>query len=147
MKILKNTTASDISLDIGINLIANNSREISVQDYIQLSSDTSLTQLDVLIDLGSVVVNDGTNDLTKEEGKAYIRFPDNAKGIRYNNTNSDIDETNVQDAIDNIINNNLNLTYGTLDKDIHIPNNLALVLVNPKIGDNEIIIEGELVCL
>ena len=100
MKILKNTTAVDIVLDLGITVLANESRQIYSQDYINLTTETSLEQLDVLIGIGTIIVNDGTNDLSIEAGKAYIRFPDQALGIRYNNTSTGIEATNVQDAID-----------------------------------------------
>ncbi len=99
MKVLKNTTSIDIELDMGITIQANSSREVIVQDYINLSNDTSLEQLDVLITIGSIVINDGTNDLSIEEGKAFVRYPDEAKNIRYDNTILDVEATNVQDAI------------------------------------------------
>lgn len=102
MKILKNTTVLDISLDMGITVLANSSREIIVQDYTNMSGDTSVEQLDVLIDNGSIVVNDGTNDLSIDEAKAFIRLPDDALSVRYDNTNSDVTAKNVQDAIDEL---------------------------------------------
>ena len=40
---------------------------------------------------------------------------------------------------------NVHKLYGVLDRNITIEANKAMIMVNPKIGDNEIVIEGELV--
>jgi len=149
MKILKNTTTVIIELDMGISLQPNSARTVNVQDYIKMSSDTSLEQLDVLIDNEDIIVNDGTDDLSPEAGKAFIRYPDEARNIKYDNSTSGLNAHNVQDAIDAAIGGDIvgTLTYGILDNDIHIPEGKALVLVNPEFGEHEVIIEGELVCL
>lgn len=147
MIILKNTTSLDIDLNMGIVLKANAEREVIVNDYILMASRLSTEQLDVLIDNGTIIVNDGTDDLSITEAKAYIRYPDQAIGVRFDNTGTTIDAKNVQDAIKEMSNSAVNLTYGTLDEDILVPAEKALVLVNPIIGDHEIVIEGELVCL
>jgi len=144
MKILKNTTTIDIELDFGITVLTNSSRNIDSEDYINLSSTSSLEQLDVLIDNEDIIVNDGTNDLSIIEGKAFIRYPDTAKNIRYDNSNTTINATNVQDAI-NIIQSPIYPLYGSLNMNILVPLNRAIIMVDPTLNEYEIDIEGELV--
>ena len=64
-------------------------------------------------------------------------------------SDSEFTANNIRDAIvEGIINRpHKNFFYGAIDRDILIPNNRAMIMVNPKINDNEIIVEGELVIL
>lgn len=65
-KILKNTTASPISLtDLGISVSANGQVIVTPQDYL-LAADSS--QIIALIGSGDLVVNDGNSDLSVSEG-------------------------------------------------------------------------------
>jgi hypothetical protein len=72
-KILKNTTASDIELQvIGITVAANSSSTIHSTDFAILASEDSINELTSLINSGDIVVNDGNNDLTSEVGIAHV---------------------------------------------------------------------------
>lgn len=53
--------------------------------------------------------------------------------------------SNIHDAI--VESHSNPVLYGFIDRDITVPSSKAMVMVNPIIGDNEIIIEGELVIL
>ncbi len=70
-KILKNTTVSDIFVaDVGINLIAASSYTVPAQDYMLWAASSNVI---VYIGNGSVVVNDGTYDLSPAQGVGYIQ--------------------------------------------------------------------------
>jgi hypothetical protein len=73
-KILKNTTASDIFiLDTGINLKASSSYEITQSEFLLW-----VASLDIIsyINSGSVVVNNGSIDLSASEGIRALQYPD-----------------------------------------------------------------------
>lgn len=99
-KILKNTTGSIINInDIGISIPTASEYIIQNQDYLLLSSSVDV---ETLINSGDIVVNDGLSDLSSTIGKEYIKYPDSAKSILFNNSVSQfsVDPKNVQDAID-----------------------------------------------
>ena len=99
-KILKNTTTSNISIgDVGVTVIASSSYIVQSTDYLIFSASNDIF---TYIDSGAIVVNDGLIDLNINEGKALIRFPDDALSVRYNNSNTDIEAKNVQYAIDEL---------------------------------------------
>jgi len=64
-------------------------------------------------------------------------------------SDSEFTANNIRDAIvESIINRpHKNFFYGDIDRDILIPSSRAMVMVNPKFNDNEIVVEGELVIL
>jgi len=105
MKILKNTTGVDITLEIlGLTIPATSQITINVEDYLELSSEDSTTELDILITSGDVVVNDGTSDLIATVGKAFIRFPDIASNELFDDTNVIYSADTVQEAIEKVSN-------------------------------------------
>jgi len=102
-KILKNTTLSDIELDfLGVTVPASGQLTIDPEDYLDLGTDDSTNEIDPFITSGDIVVNDGTNDLGITAGQNFIRFPDNAPNIRYDNTISGLISTDVKNAIDEL---------------------------------------------
>ena len=83
-KLLKNTTGSPINLTkFGIVVPANNTYIVQHQDYLLLSSTDVFDQLDEYLVNGSIVVNDGIDDLDYTNGKNFLRYPDTAFGIRF----------------------------------------------------------------
>lgn len=98
-KILKNTTNSDIELEIGISLPQNSSTIISVLDYIELAESGDV---EGLITSGDIVVNDGVLDLNITDGINYILYPDDAERIRVES--SSFTSTNVKDALEEVVN-------------------------------------------
>lgn len=71
MKILKNTTGSDILVsDVGINLLANSSYTIPPTDYEMWAASSDII---TFVGNGNVVVNDGTFDLAKAPGIGLLQ--------------------------------------------------------------------------
>ena len=104
-KIIKNTTGTDIELQVlGVTVPASGQIQLSVEDYLDLSSDISILELTPLINSGNIVINDGITDLPIVEALAYIEYPDNAKNIRFTNTSNSFVSDDVQDAIEEISN-------------------------------------------
>lgn len=100
-KILKNTTLTDIeSNSLGLTIPASGQVEIVTDEYLLLSSDDVLSELDPLISSGDIVVNDGTNDLDIVDGQAYIRYPDDAVSVLFDNTSNGFISNDVQTAIE-----------------------------------------------
>lgn len=80
VKILKNTTTSDIELNtIGLTIPANSQITIQVEDYLLLASEDSITEITPLINSGDIIVNDGIDDLFLEKGINFIKYQDNFK--------------------------------------------------------------------
>jgi hypothetical protein len=69
-KILKNQTAIDINLDIGITIPASGNVTLSPQDYDEAAASEDII---VKISSGDIVVNDASKDLSITEGTAYIQ--------------------------------------------------------------------------
>jgi hypothetical protein len=75
IKNLKNTTGSDIFIaDVGVNLPANSTYTIPPQRYWYW---TDSVDIDTHVNSGSVIVNDGDNDLISSTGLTYLKqiFP------------------------------------------------------------------------
>ena len=70
LKILINTTSSDILLDIGITVPANSQIQLNPQDYDDASSSDDIVEF---VGDGSLVINNGDRDLTKSEGIRLIQ--------------------------------------------------------------------------
>jgi len=101
MKILKNTTLVDIELrQIGQTIPAESQSTINIEDYIILASNDSVAEIDPLIVSGDIIINDGTNDLNVIIGKAYIRYPDDAENILFDNASNGFISKTVQTAIE-----------------------------------------------
>lgn len=102
-KILKNTTASDIDLDIlGRRVPASGQLDLDTSDFARLASDASITELTTLINSGDIVVNDGVSDLSIADALAYIEYPDNAANIRFDNSSNGFTSDDVQTAIEEV---------------------------------------------
>ena len=105
--ILKNTTNSDIELKVlGIELLANSSKEIEATDYLVLISVDSITELDPLLSSGDIVVNDGVRDITSANEREYLSSR-TAFGNRFQNDadrGNGFISTNTQEAIEELLN-------------------------------------------
>jgi hypothetical protein len=73
-KILKNTTGTDIELDIGLLVPANSSITINPADFDEAASSDNIIEF---IGNGNIIVNDGSKDLSKADGSRLIQgiFP------------------------------------------------------------------------
>ena len=102
-KILKNTTLSDIDLDVLATTIpASGQITVDVESYILLASDDSITELTTLINSGDITVNNGLSDLDAEDGLDFIRYPDRADAIYVDDSGLTFDADDIQEAFDNI---------------------------------------------
>lgn len=102
-KILKNTTGSVISLDVlGIDIAASSQITVNEEDFLLLASSESVTELTPLISSGDIVVNNGIVDLSATDGENFVKYPDNAPNIIYDNGISGLAATNIKQAIDEI---------------------------------------------
>lgn len=100
-KILKNTTGSDIDLDVsGLRIPASGQITVDETQYLLLASADSITELTTPINSGDIIVNDGTADLSASEGLAYIQYPDDEANIRFDNSTNDFDADEGQGAIE-----------------------------------------------
>lgn len=101
-KILKNTTVSDINLvTLGRTLPASSNTTIELSDYIRLADPATVTELTSNITSGNIVVNDGINDITTiAEALAFLRYPDYAPNIRFDNSTNSFVSRTVQKAIE-----------------------------------------------
>jgi hypothetical protein len=70
IKILKNTTASSVSIDVGDTVPANGQLTVNPQDYGEYAASDEIV---TLIGNGSIVVNDGSRDLNISEGIRLIQ--------------------------------------------------------------------------
>ncbi len=101
MKILKNTTLTDIDLlYLGMTIPASGQREIETTDYDSLSSSDSITEITTQINSGDIVVNNGNRDLNATEALIYITLNEEADKLLFDNTSNSFTATNVQDAIE-----------------------------------------------
>jgi len=110
MKLLKNTTVSDITLsETGITVQASGQYEVNTTEYNLLASDDSITELTTYINSGDIVVNDGSQDLTVANGVAlaraidFLRSSDSALNIRFlasPQRSNGFAKKNVQEAIE-----------------------------------------------
>lgn len=101
MKILKNTTLSDIELlELGVTVPASGQYEVGTSDYLILAQSNSISELTSLINSGDIIVNDGTDDLSIEDALEYIKYPDFAKAIRFDNSSNNFTSDDTQDAIE-----------------------------------------------
>lgn len=100
-KILRNTTASIIDLTkFGVTIPASGQITVVPQDYPLLAMPLIIAELSPLITAGTVVVNDGTNNLSVARGLDYLALPDYAYANRFNNTTNGYVATDVQTAIE-----------------------------------------------
>lgn len=106
-KILKNTTLSDIDIfALGRRVPASGQLNLDTSDFIRLSSDDTITEITSLINSGDLVVNNGSNDLSIADALEYIKYPDQAKSILFDNSTAQLPNspTNVQSAIEDLKN-------------------------------------------
>lgn len=100
MIILKNITQNPIFInDTGTRIAANSSFTVQTTEINLWEASVDLIGY---IQNGSIVVNDGIDDLSILEGIAYLTYPRRSKGIRYDNTTSGLVSKNTQDAIDEL---------------------------------------------
>lgn len=100
-KILKNSTASILDLiKFGVTIPANGQITVVPQDYPLLAMPLVVAELSPLITAGTVVVNDGTNNLSIARGINYLSIPDFAYAQRFNNATNGFVATDTQSAIE-----------------------------------------------
>lgn len=99
--ILKNVTVSDINLlQLGVTIFASGQYEVQAGDLTILYTDESETELQGYINSGDIVVNDGSRDLSITEALTYIKFPDQAKNILFDNSSNGFSSIEIQSAIE-----------------------------------------------
>jgi len=98
-KILKNQTLSDIELDVGITVPASGQVTLNPTEYLDVASSTDI---DGEINLGNIVVNDGTNDLNSSDGINYLKYPDQAANVLFDNSSNNFNANDVQTAIEEL---------------------------------------------
>jgi len=134
MKILKNTTASEIDLKyLATTIPASTNRAVNVEDYIRLASDDSVAELTPLINSGDIIVNDGLDDLSAANGIAFISYPDHAENVRFDNSTNGFVAKSVQKAIEEaIIPPQFCLTKDTINNGevLLINNNYQLIIAD-----------------
>lgn len=97
-KIIKNSTASNVLVaDTGVNILPSATYIIPSQDYLIWSASSNVQ---TLISAGTLVINDGVNDLSITDGSNFIRFPDYAKNQRFDNSTNGFIAKNTQAAIE-----------------------------------------------
>lgn len=134
MKIVKNTTLSDIDLkDIGITIPASDQYIIQPQEYLiwvdfilTAEAGTADIDLDTLINNGDLVVNNGVVDLDPAPGIFYLKYPDIANNLYVNNPNyvSDNLDDVLDEIADSIENDDDEFSYYEIptDTEVHIKN-------------------------
>lgn len=99
-KILKNTTGSPVFIKfLGLQIPANFQLTIEPEDYLILSSSDAVTELTTLINAGTIIVNDGLQDLSASRGIEYIQYPDDARKIRFRSPGFILQSINLEDAV------------------------------------------------
>lgn len=100
-KILKNTSASVVDLTkFGITIAASSQITVVPQDYPLLAMPLVIAELSPLITAGTIVVNDGTNNLSVARAIDYLSLPDFADAQRFNNSSNEFAATDTQSAIE-----------------------------------------------
>lgn len=100
-KILKNTTGSIVDLmKFGATIPASGQITVVPQDYLLLGMPASLAEINPLISAGTIVVNDGTNNLTIADALNYVKYPDFARAVRFDNSTNGYIADDVQAAIE-----------------------------------------------
>lgn len=101
MKILKNTTLTDIELKaIGRTVPASSILSLDSDGLALLATNDALTEINSYLITGDIVVNDGISDLNAADGYNYLKWPDQAQNIRFDNSVNGFNSTNVQKAIE-----------------------------------------------
>jgi hypothetical protein len=110
MKIIKNTTLSDIDLEkVGTSIPASGQIEIPTQQYLLWADEDAITEIYVHLLSGDLVVNDGVDDITVANGfnieraKNYLENPDHAFYARFASQPERMNgfvAKNVQEAIE-----------------------------------------------
>lgn len=100
-KILKNTSASVVDLTkFGITIAASSQITVVPQDYPLLAMPLVIAELSPLITAGTIVINDGTNNLSVARAIDYLSLPDFADAQRFNNSSNQFTATDTQSAIE-----------------------------------------------
>lgn len=100
-KVIKNTTLSDIDVfETGVTLLSSSSYIIPVEDYVEWSRPDTITEITNAVNTGDIVINDGVKDLNPTDGLNFLKHPDNAPNIRFENNDNNFSSDNVQDAIE-----------------------------------------------
>lgn len=101
MKIIKNNTASPVSIKfLGLTIPASSQITIQPEDYLLLSSTSAVAELTTLINAGTLIVNNGTYNLTISDSLKYILYPDSAKNQEFDNASNGFTAKFTQTAIE-----------------------------------------------
>lgn len=103
-KIITNTTGSAIVLSrVGLRIAAGASYTIEPQEYTLWASSPVLAQVTPYINLGSLVINDGIQNLAAADAINFLEYPDTAFNARFlsepERANGFVSKT-VQEAIE-----------------------------------------------
>jgi len=112
IKLVKNTSLVEVTI-LGTSFAPNVYVEITQQYHIRFS--TEILDYKALILDGTLVVNDGTSDLTALLGVLWMSYINNASGASFDNSliNLTVSESNVQKIIESMY---LNLDYTPIGK-------------------------------
>jgi len=83
-KIVKNTTASDITISrVGVTISASSQHTIEVQEYLLWGNTDALAEITPYVVSGDIVINDGIMDLSVGDGINFLEYPDTAFNARF----------------------------------------------------------------
>lgn len=97
-KVLKNTTGSIVDLvKFGVTVPASGQITVVPQDYPLLGMPLVIAELSPLITAGTIIVNDGINNLSAARGINYLLF-DYSQGLNSLTTNVDVSQSAAPSA-------------------------------------------------
>lgn len=100
-KILKNPGVLATAINsFGVQIPAATNYTVQPQDYLLLSTATVIAELTTLITATTIVVNDGVNDLPVAQAIEFLKYPDHAKNVRFDNSTNGFVARTVQEAIE-----------------------------------------------
>jgi len=146
-KILKNTTGSPISIsDVGVSIPANSQYTIQSQDYLIWAASSDVI---TFIGSGSIIVNDGSQDLEKALGTSLLQG--NYKDVSFNSDlltndgrlkvqisqespNDFLSKVTVADTTADYLNEKIEGTSGKIETSVAFPGFNESLIIN--IGDD-----------
>lgn len=146
MKILINNTEAGVYIeDIGKELLPSEVKPLDAQWYALFAGSAHVASF---IDDGTLSVSDGTNILSKEEAKAYLKLSENALGIRFATTTNLVSK-NTRDAIEEVKSSSekphFSIQVVKQDTTLLIPENEQMTIHGVFYLEGEVDIEGQLV--
>lgn len=101
-KTLRNATGAMIELNqLGIQIAAGVTYTVTLEEYLTLSKPSVISELSPLITNGSIIVGDGTLNITNvADAIRFLQYPDDARNIAFNNASNGFLAKTVQSAIE-----------------------------------------------